>query len=80
MSEGDSNGDAGIATIARGYQKFSIVGGIKRKVDFHASPAGEVLHENWLRRGLPSAPNPKFAHIVRQMRSRTSGSKGALES
>ena len=27
-----------------------------------------------------SAPNPKFAHTVRQMRSRTSGSKGALES
>ncbi len=26
-----------------------------------------------------SAPNPKFAHTVRQMRSRTSGSKGALE-
>jgi len=24
-------------------------------------------------------PNPKFAHIMRQMRSRTSGSKGALE-
>ena len=28
----------------------------------------------------PSAPNPKFAHTVRQMRSRTSGSRGALES
>ena len=27
-----------------------------------------------------SAPNPKFAHTVRQIRSRTSGSKGALES
>src|ERR1700751_5364507 len=27
----------------------------------------------------PSAPNPKFAHTVRQTRSRTSGSKGALE-
>ena len=27
-----------------------------------------------------SAPNPKFAHTVRQMLSRTSGSKGALES
>ena len=26
-----------------------------------------------------SAPNPKFAHTVRQMRSRTSGSKGELE-
>ena len=26
-----------------------------------------------------SAPNPKFAHTVRQMRSRTSGSKGALD-
>jgi hypothetical protein len=27
-----------------------------------------------------SAPNPKFAHIVLQVRLRTSGSKGALES
>src|SRR5262249_4924571 len=26
--------------------------------------------------GATSAPNPKFAHIVRQVRSRTSGSKG----
>src|SRR5712691_3201383 len=26
-----------------------------------------------------SAPNPKFAHSMRQVRSRTSGSKGALE-
>jgi molybdate transport system substrate-binding protein len=26
-----------------------------------------------------SAPNPKFAHTVRQIRSRTLGSKGALE-
>ena len=31
------------------------------------------------RKTRTSAPNPKFAHIVRQMRSRTSGSKGALE-
>src|SRR6266851_4601098 len=31
--------------------------------------------------GFPaSAPNPKFAHTVRQGRLRTSGSKGALES
>jgi P-type Cu2+ transporter len=28
----------------------------------------------------PSAPNPKFAHVVPQERLRTSGSKGALES
>ena len=27
-----------------------------------------------------SAPNPKFAHTARRIRSRTSGSKGALES
>ena len=27
-----------------------------------------------------NAPNPKFAHIARQVQSRTSGSKGALES
>ena len=30
--------------------------------------------------GRDCAPNPKFAHIVRQLRSRTLGSKGALES
>jgi hypothetical protein len=29
---------------------------------------------------FPSAPNPKFAHIVPQKRLRASGSKGALES
>src|SRR5215467_4613504 len=30
--------------------------------------------------GTTSAPNPKFAHTVWQVRSRTSGSRGALES
>jgi predicted MFS family arabinose efflux permease len=34
----------------------------------------------WLLMPETSAPNPKFAHTVRQTRSRTSGSKGALES
>ena len=29
---------------------------------------------------VPGAPNPKFAHTVRQVRPRTSGSKGAPES
>src|SRR5262245_6728328 len=42
--------------------------------DRHPVSSGKLCHES------PSAPNPKFAHIVLQKRLRTSGSKGALES
>src|SRR4029077_15452408 len=45
---------------------------------------GAVEDVNGFRHGrsgtAASAPNPKFAHTVRQIRSRNSGSKGALES
>jgi MFS family permease len=40
-----------------------------------AAAAIVLLHRN-----APSAPNPKFAHVVLQKRMRTSGSGGALES
>jgi MFS family permease len=40
-----------------------------------AAAAIVLLHRN-----APSAPNPKFAHLVLQKRMRTSGSEGALES
>jgi len=60
------HGYAPAGTLA---SNFSLVLGI--------SPAWETLALGFLiALAATSAPNPKFAHIVQQLRSRTSGSKG----
>jgi thiamine-phosphate pyrophosphorylase len=69
---GGLNATRAAEVLAAGPAGIAVMGGVMRAAD----PGREVRA---LLAILASAPNPKFAHTVRQMRSRASGSKGALE-
>jgi thiamine-phosphate pyrophosphorylase len=72
LAIGGLNATRAAEVLAAGPAGIAVMGGVMRAAD----PGREV---SALLAIVTSAPNPKFAHIVRQMRSRTSGSKGTPE-
>src|SRR3982074_3964904 len=64
------------SSVRRSQSDFTFKADLQKSTLNHDPPHPGIFPtvKSWPR--PPSAPNPKFAHTVRQIRSRTSGSKG----